>query len=565
MSGSDVLPIPQILDDVTPEWLTAALTEAGVLTGGRVGEATSARIGQEYGFTGVIGRIRVSYENATGDLPGSLVVKLPMALDEAASGFRKAQERDAARMRRHYDRCAREERFYREIGASFAPRVYYSAADEVRGRVVFLFEDLSGGRQGDVLQGCSVDDVAHVIDELAPFHARHWEGRAPVHGFEPMRAAPAARQERYAHVLELFLDRHGDALSPDVLRIARRLGTRLGAVAEKLHEGRKTLIHGDLHLDNLIFDHRRDDRPVVILDWQIAAVGPPASDVALLICDSLGVEERRAGETDLLDRYLTLLFEHDVRDYSAADLRSDCELALLLILAGTIGGLTTVDRSELTARELALQENALAAEGRLVSRIANARQLAAAAVANLDVDPELSILLGRQAVEEATVNGSPLPDAVESLHRALAAARGVLLIRTPATAALAVSANGSRLATAGAKTVDVRDATSSVPPSATTARSLRPPTAWAVSGSGGSPAGGSCARSARLTRSAASRGARTTRLWAPGSAAPTTSRRRRRRECRTSARAGSCSRRRARLQAWRCGSRPTAAVSSRRR
>jgi hypothetical protein len=89
----------------------------------------------------------------------------------------------------------------------------------------------------------------------------------------------------------------------------------------------------------------------------------------LLICDSLGVEERRAGETDLLDRYLTLLSEHGVRDYSAADLGSDCELALLLILAGTIGGLTTVDRSELTARELALQGNALAAEGRLVSAL----------------------------------------------------------------------------------------------------------------------------------------------------------------------------------------------------
>jgi len=92
------------------------------------------------------------------------------------------------------------------------------------------------------------------------------------------------------------------------------------------------------------------------------------------------------------------------------------------------------------------------------ARIATARQLAAASVANLDVDPELSILLGRQAVEEATVNGSPLPDALDALHRALAAARDVLLIRTPATAALAVSPNGSRIATAGATTVELRDA-----------------------------------------------------------------------------------------------------------
>ena len=83
------------------------------------------------------------------------------------------------------------------------------------------------------------------------------------------------------------------------------------------------------------------------------------------------------------------------------------------------------------------------------TRIATARQLAAASVANLEVDPELSILLARQAVQEASVNGAPLPDAVEALHRALAASRVVLTIRTPATAAIALSPDGSRLATAG--------------------------------------------------------------------------------------------------------------------
>jgi WD40 repeat protein/DNA-binding SARP family transcriptional activator/energy-coupling factor transporter ATP-binding protein EcfA2 len=83
------------------------------------------------------------------------------------------------------------------------------------------------------------------------------------------------------------------------------------------------------------------------------------------------------------------------------------------------------------------------------TRIATARQLAAASAANLDVDPELSVLLATQAVQEASVNGAPLPDAVEALHRALAASRVVLTIRTPATGAIALSPDGSRLATAG--------------------------------------------------------------------------------------------------------------------
>jgi hypothetical protein len=367
VSALDVLRIPRSLDDVTPQWLTSAFRDARVLLGGRVVEATSVRIGQEYGFTGVVGRVHLGYEEATGDLPESVVVKLPMALDDLVSGFRKAQERDPARMRRHYERCAREERFYREVSASFLPRVYYSAVDELSRGVVLLLEDLTDCRQGDELEGCSVEDVAHVIDELAPFHARYWGGRAPVVGFESTRLAPVAHQERYGHLLEAFLQRHPDALAPDVAHIATRLGSRLAVIAEKLNEGPRALVHGDLHLDNLIFD--LPGRPVVILDWQVASVGPPAADVALLIFTSLGVEDRRASEADLLGRYVTLLSEHGVSDYSTADLRTDCDLALLLILAGTIGGLTTIDPSEMTARELALHEESLTTEGRLVSTL----------------------------------------------------------------------------------------------------------------------------------------------------------------------------------------------------
>src|SRR5262249_9484103 len=83
------------------------------------------------------------------------------------------------------------------------------------------------------------------------------------------------------------------------------------------------------------------------------------------------------------------------------------------------------------------------------ARIATARQLAAASVANLGVDPELSILLARQAVDRASIGGAPLPEAVDALHRAIAASRVVLTIRTAATAAVAVSPDGSRIATAG--------------------------------------------------------------------------------------------------------------------
>jgi WD40 repeat protein/DNA-binding SARP family transcriptional activator len=91
------------------------------------------------------------------------------------------------------------------------------------------------------------------------------------------------------------------------------------------------------------------------------------------------------------------------------------------------------------------------------AKIATARQLAAASVANLDVDPQLSILLARRAVETTGGGSRALPEAVEALHRAVAASRVVRTIPTQATA-VSFSPDGSRLATAGSSHVTVWEA-----------------------------------------------------------------------------------------------------------
>ena len=326
------------------------------------------RVGQEYGFTGLVARVRLRYEGASGDVPFSLIAKLPMALEKVVSGYRARQERDPALARRYYERCVREERFYREVGASFAPTLYYSAVDEVHRRVVLLLEDLTAGRQGDVLHGCSIEDAALVLEEIAPFHARWWGERAPVHAFPRGGGDPDARQARYDRQVDLFLERYGDAVpaaARSVIALLRsRVASVLGALAARPH----TLIHADLHLDNIIFDARDADRSAVVLDWQTASVGSPAWDLALFVFGSLSVEDRRAAGAMLLDRYTTLIAEHGVRDYGVDDLRRDCKLALLAVLAGTVGWLTSLNPNELSDRERALQE-AVLADGRLFAAL----------------------------------------------------------------------------------------------------------------------------------------------------------------------------------------------------
>jgi WD40 repeat protein/DNA-binding SARP family transcriptional activator len=92
-------------------------------------------------------------------------------------------------------------------------------------------------------------------------------------------------------------------------------------------------------------------------------------------------------------------------------------------------------------------------------RVATARELAAAANANLDVDPERSILLALEAVDVARqADGVVLREAEEALHRAVKSSR---IIRTVPQGGfgLAVSSDGARFVTGS---VDSGDATATV-------------------------------------------------------------------------------------------------------
>jgi WD40 repeat protein/DNA-binding SARP family transcriptional activator len=82
-------------------------------------------------------------------------------------------------------------------------------------------------------------------------------------------------------------------------------------------------------------------------------------------------------------------------------------------------------------------------------RIATARELAAAATANLDVDPERSVLLALAAVDRSrSRDGRALPEAEQALHDAVTASRAVLQV--PGVGGpVAWSPDGTRFAAAG--------------------------------------------------------------------------------------------------------------------
>jgi WD40 repeat protein/DNA-binding SARP family transcriptional activator len=92
-------------------------------------------------------------------------------------------------------------------------------------------------------------------------------------------------------------------------------------------------------------------------------------------------------------------------------------------------------------------------------RVATARELAAAATANLDVDPELSVNLALAAVDETRSAGSSvLPEAEQALHDAVTDSRATLHV-PGVGGAVEWSSDGTRVAAAGPEgTVEIREA-----------------------------------------------------------------------------------------------------------
>jgi WD40 repeat protein/DNA-binding SARP family transcriptional activator/class 3 adenylate cyclase/tRNA A-37 threonylcarbamoyl transferase component Bud32 len=155
-------------------------------------------------------------------------------------------------------------------------------------------------------------------------------------------------------------------------------------------------------------------------------------------------EQERADEEARLER------ERRVERRSRTRLRA---LVAVLTVAALVAGSLTIVATRQGGR--AERE----------ARIAGARELAAAAVSNLEVDPERSILLAVEAIRRTrSIDGTVLPEAEEALHQAIGASRVVRTVRGLG-GAVAWSSQGVFVTEGpeGSGLVDVRDAETGEP------------------------------------------------------------------------------------------------------
>lgn len=288
MKTVDIVTSPQAM---TPEWMTQALKASGHLKGARVIAMEYQMIGT--GKMGDNARFNLEYEGACDAAPQTVVVKFPAA-DETARAMAGAQGA-------YYN----EVMFYRHLSGRTAmctPRVYASEISPERDSFILLMEDLAPAEPGSQFIGATRAQTRLVASEAAKLASGFYGDATLGDNDYVMSLARDGGGELAQQYLEqcwpLFLERFGESIS----EVHRAFGARY--VASHNHfatrfQGTKTLAHGDLRIENILFNGDK----CCTVDWQTMIETSPVTDVAYFLGSSVEVQDRREWEQDVIREY----------------------------------------------------------------------------------------------------------------------------------------------------------------------------------------------------------------------------------------------------------------------
>jgi len=315
--------VPADIDAVGPRWLSEAL-------GARVAGVRSEQIAVDSGFSSLLYRLHLTGEG----VPPTVIVKLPA----------RSEARGAMELLGGY---RRELAFYRDVAGRAplaTPGVYLARIAEHSDDFVLLLEDLADWDNADHLAGLSAERGRICIAALAGLHAwsQNPANAAALQEF-PSLDTPIARDlllPAFGPGWEVYR-RHTEATVPTaVAAFAEHFAQRAVAALPALTE-RDMLLHGDIRADNLFFDGDR----MRVVDFQFAARGAGASDVAYLVSQGLPSDVRRGQDEVLVREYLTHLAANGVTDYGFDDAWRHYRLAtvyLMLLPVITLNGWDTL-------------------------------------------------------------------------------------------------------------------------------------------------------------------------------------------------------------------------------
>jgi len=275
---TDLIPdYPRHPGEATPQWVTWALRQNGLIDDAQVVSVTPRALGAGVGFLSGIAQLSLAWDRSEPGAMSSVILKM----DCDSEFFRNVGEGEL-----HV--FEREIHFYREM-APQAPirltRCYHTQMDPALGHYILLFEDLTALESLDEVKGIKLDLALIALATIARFHAAWWENPERAK-FEWMPRLPSMICDGFHERWPIFKKEFANSFSAEAIAAGELVNQNIERIAQRLDRGPETIVHSDFRGDNLLFDKSSPDG-IVVLDWQLAMRGNALYDVARLITDTV--------------------------------------------------------------------------------------------------------------------------------------------------------------------------------------------------------------------------------------------------------------------------------------
>jgi len=258
-----------------------------------------------------------------------------------------------------FERCAREYDALRLIGSDIGlpvPRLIAGRADAVHGALLLL--EAVPGIHPSLDDGWSPEEAHRLLMMLAQMH-RRWRDRSheQYRSFLPVWGAGTAghtrpharRAARFRRQLPKFIDMYRASLTSESQAHLRSIASSLEATLASAASWPQTLMHGDVHLENLIVGPD-PQRSITLLDWQSVSSGPGLVDVVRFVTESVRWPAADPGAVlrELIDDWA----EASREPAGAEGIRRFVPHALDIVIAGFVSGWAARPFSDRVARLL---------------------------------------------------------------------------------------------------------------------------------------------------------------------------------------------------------------------
>jgi thiamine kinase-like enzyme len=312
------------LEQVTPAWLTAVITQSNALTTGTVTTVTASGGRSNWSQNA---QLTLTYSaNAQGDCPTLLFLKFVDTNIGDGEFFLPSEVT-------YYTQD------YIDLPDAPLVRCYDSVYDPAQKRYHLLLDDLSTTHEAAYELQPTLAHGQALVEALAILHAHWWgtarlqQNNAAFHDAAHLRQFVAVGVAGIPHVNTVF----GAQLKPHWPDLIAQIFAKLPAKLAERAQGTThfTKLHGDPNPGNILVP-KMGERPLYLIDqqpfeWSITTWSG-AYDLAYVMALHWPIEARRELERPLLRHYLKTITARGVTAYRWAQLLADYRLCVALMV-----------------------------------------------------------------------------------------------------------------------------------------------------------------------------------------------------------------------------------------